>query len=77
MILALKILTGCSRITVPSFTWELPMMQMASKPETNVAKQGSASLEECGAAEYECRLWNRKISWRLQEIQIGVGDATR
>jgi len=53
------------------------MMQMASKPETNVAKQGSASLEECGAAEYECRLWNRKISWRLQEIQIGVGDATR
>ena len=37
------------------------MMQTASKPETTVAKQGSASLEECGAAEYDCRLSNRKI----------------
>jgi len=52
MILALKILTGCSKITVPSFTWELPMMQMASKPETTVAKQGSASLEECKSEDF-------------------------
>jgi len=71
MILALKILTGSSKITVPSFTWELPLMQTASKPETTVAKQRSASPEECGAAEYECLLSNQKISWRLQEIQIG------
>ena len=42
------------------------MMRTTSKPETTVAKQGSASMKECGAAEYD---W--KISWRLQEIQIG------
>jgi len=40
MILALKILilTGCSKITVPSFTWELPMMRCCMR---NIRHDGS------------------------------------